>query len=175
MLCSNGMDIPVKQRARISTILKSIERLEAWSDSDSTTDNLRAACSEFKRLRKAVMAELLSQRLLGFYFLSQITFEGDDSGYVVCLRDVRHFPRAVALAVSLGLQEPHGQMPKEIDACLSFSCQDFAMPVGTLPSPLTEHIMQMFSLLFVRIGLQDLPESYLNGLWERQGIEEGAR
>ena len=45
------------------------------------------------------------------------------------------------------------------------------MPVGTLPSPLIEHLMQTFSLLFVRIGLDDIPPSYLHELWERQGIE----
>ena len=156
---------------RISTILQLMERIDNWRDSGATLDNIRAACTTFAGLRKALMSELVSQRLLGFYFLSQIEFDGGDSGYVVCLRDVRHLPRNVALQVGSGLPKPRGLTPKEIDACLSFAHEDFAMPVGTLPSPLIEHLMQAFSLLFGRIGLADLPNSYLSGLWDRQGLD----
>ena len=135
-----------------------------WDTSD-------AVCTTFAGLRKALMSELVSQRLLGFYFLSQIEFDGGDSGYVVCLRDVRHLPRKVALQVGSGLPKPRGPIPRKIDACLSFAHEDFAMPVGTLPSPLIEHLMQAFSLLFGRIGLADLPDSYISELWERQGLD----
>lgn len=159
-----------KHRQRIATISGLLERLDDWDDSGATTKNVRAACHAFSGLRTALMAELLSQRLLGFYFLSQIEFEGDDSGYVACLRDVRHLPRTVALLVRSGLPKPLGSASKELHACLSFNHRDFAMPVGTLPSPLTEHLMQTFSQLFIRIGLDDLPDSYLRGLWDRQGI-----
>ena len=163
-------DVSSRLRKRIATILELMERLDDWDQSGATTANVRAACQALSTLRTSLMAELVSQRLLGFYFLSQIEFEGDDSGYVVCLRDVRHLPRTVALLVRSGLPKHLDSASKEIDACLSFNHEDFAMPVGTLPSPLTEHLMQTFSQLFIRIGLDDLPDSYLSGLWERQGI-----
>ena len=167
---SNGVSSK-KGAGRISTIVKSIERIDNWRHSGGTLDSVRAACTTFAGLRRALMSELVSQRLLGFYFLSQIEFDGADAGYVVCLRDVRHISRDVAAQVGCGLPKPRGETPREIDTCLSFAHEDFAMPIGTLPSPLLEHLMQTFSLLFGRIGLADLPDSYVSGLWERQGLD----
>ena len=165
-----ALQLPQKSQRRIRDLAQSIRRLDDWDTSPTTTDAVQSACAEFAKLRKYLMTELLSQRLLGFYFLTQIECEGDDSGYVVCLRQVRHLPRALAALVSRGLPKPLGSAPNGPDPCLSFDREDFAMPVGTLPSPLIEHLMQTFSQLFTRIGLVNLPDSYVRELWERQSL-----
>ena len=168
---TNAAHSAPKHRRRVSKIVQSLQRLDDWDTSTTTTANLRTACQAFGGLRKSLMAELMSQRLLGFYFLPQIEHTGDDTGYVVCLREVAHLPRALAVLLSSGLPKPLDPRSNANATCLNFHHDDFAMPIGLLPSPLIEHLMQTFSLLFGRIGLHDLPDSYTDGLWNRQRID----
>jgi hypothetical protein len=158
-------------RTRALTAVESLERLDVLV-LPLSTDQLRQLCAEFKGLRRSILDELTSARLMGFLFLPQIEFDGADDGFVVSLREVRHLPRILARLVGAGLAKPLEEARlAELSPHLSFIANDFAMPLGLLPSPLIEHIMQTFSLLFSRIGLEDLPDDYLEALWERLGID----
>lgn len=161
-----------KLRQRALVVAESITRL-AGAKSSASSSEVGRFCAEFPKLRKATLDDLLAHQLLGYYFLPQVEADGADEGFVVLLREVHQFPRALAQLVASGIQRPADASTGSIDllAHLSFEHYDFAMPIGVLPSPLTEHIMQNFSLLFTRIGLDDLPQGYIDGLWDRLGLD----
>src|SRR5262249_11838328 len=165
----------LKTRNRALAIVTAIEEI-ASCKLPLATEQLSNVCNTFSKSRRALMDELLKGRLAGFYFVPVIEFDGPDDGFVVLLREVRHLPRAVAGAVGAGLIRPLDDsglatfMPH-----LSFVGDDFAMPIGQLPSPLTEHVMQSFTMLFSRIGLEDLPTTYVTGVWDRLDIDKKAK
>lgn len=164
-----------KNRARVMTLVDSLERLSTVDPAAGRSTDVQKLCLEFGGLRRAVMDELVTQRLTGHYFIPQLEPDGHDHGYVVLLREVRHLPRVVGESVASGLPRPDESvepvLQSQAPSHLCFDHQDFAMPIGILPSPLIEHIMQCFALLFTRIGLDDLPDDYLTGLWARQGLD----
>ncbi|QGZ66948.1 hypothetical protein [Paraburkholderia acidisoli] len=105
---------------------------------------------------EAVVKELVSHRLSGYYFLpslGSVTERASCRGYVVLLREVHHIPRRTVPHLTSGVTAD------DIDAVatrsLRFDCFDFAYPVAELQSPWTEHLMQMFCNLFGRIGVAD--------------------
>jgi len=164
-----------KVRTRALAIVDAIEEIGSCQ-LPATTDRLAKLCSTFSKLRRVLMDELLKGKLAGFYFLPMVEFDGPDDGFVVLLREVRHLPRSVARAVGAGLVKPLDESGlAALTPHLSFAGDDFAMPIGQLPSPLTEHVMQSFTILFSRIGLEDLPTVYLSEVWERLDIEKKAK
>ncbi len=168
---ANAAGPPAKARSRVVTAVKWIEELDERHLPVSTA-HLQRLCQEFKALRRTLMDELMDGRLAGFYFLPQVAFEGDDLGFVLSLREVRHLPRGIATRVGAGLQKPADEIGlAELSQHLSFVDEDFAMPVGIIPSPLIEQVMQAFSLLFSRIGVDDLPRDYVTSLWNRLSID----
>ena len=174
-LFPEGVDGPrAKCRVRVHELVASLERIEAVGEVAAQTEKVQALCSEFAGLRRSLMDELVAHRLTGYYFLPQIDPDGDDMGYVVLLREVRHLPREIARCVAAGFPRPEPRVDTDTGsqfvAHLCFDHYDFAMPIGLLPSPLIEHIMQSFALLFTRIGLEDLPSEYLTDLWDRQKL-----
>ncbi len=124
------------------------------------------------KLKDALVRELVHQKLGGYYFLNRIEPDGDDKGYVVLLREVQIIPRMVAHAVGKGVDfRQYAEMCNDepsLRGRLDIERDDLAMPVGMMRSPNLEHLMQSFSLLFGRIGLEDPDPSYVSGLWVRQ-------
>jgi hypothetical protein len=122
--------------------------------------------------RDAVIRELISHRLNGYYFLASISADQEPLGHVVLLREVRHMPRDLAGYVANGINAD-----EYISLCkgrsgfldrLSFETEDFAMPVSSLRSPHIEHLMQVFSILFSRIGLPDPDREFVETVWHKQ-------
>lgn len=161
-----------KLRTRAIDIVSAIEHAKGLT-LPATTEQLAALCGRFDKLRRGLFDDLLKGRLTGFYFLPAVEFNGPDDGFVVLLREVRHLPRMVARAVGAGAAIPLNEPDvAALSPHLSFSPVDFAMPIGQLPSPLIEHVMQSFTMLFSRIGLDDLPAPYLSGVWGRLAIDK---
>ncbi|WP_321791859.1 hypothetical protein [Caballeronia sp. J97] len=105
---------------------------------------------------EAVVKELVSHRLSGYYFLPSlgtITERASEKGYVVLLREVHHIPRRTVPHLTSGVAVDDASAAAT--QSLRFDCFDFAYPVAELQSPWTEHLMQMFCNLFGRIGVAD--------------------
>lgn len=115
----------------------------------------------------ALIRELVLQRATGYCFIPSIYESGDESGYVILLREVKHLSRSAAAAVANGLEINVGASLANTYG-LSFDHEAFAMPIGEISSPMVEHIMQMFSNLFGRIGVSDLPKTYVDEISKRR-------
>jgi hypothetical protein len=161
-----------KQRARFNDLCARHE-LAASGILSAPSD---AVCLQIAKvapkLKDGLLSELAHQRLAGYYFLNRVEPDGEDCGYVALLREIQAMPRLVARAVAEGLDNGRfGEMCKaepELRGRLCIAQDDPAMPVGLLRSPNLEHLMQSFSLLFSRIGIDDPDPSYVAGLWARQ-------
>jgi hypothetical protein len=153
------------------------ERLSIGLSSKLGKGQLRAIIDSYSGISRALIMELTSNALNGFYFLPRIAPDGDDLGYVVILREVRHLPRTLARLVAQGLSqagyEDLCKLKLDLSERLRFAATDFAMPIGLLASPAIEHLVQVFSLLFSRIGLEDMDGSYRESLLMRQPILKG--
>ena len=100
----------------------------------------------------------LHNSLNGYHFLSHIDFQGDQTGFVVLLRQIYHLPLPTALAVARGVELDDNTLAAL--PIVSLQPGAFAMPIGQLASPYLEHLMQNFSTLFSRIGVPDLPHDF---------------
>lgn len=114
-----------------------------------------------------LIKELVTQSLSGYYFLPSVASPGDDDGYVILLREVKHLGWDLSRLVAggLGPEEGDGHLGTSE---LSFRHTNFAEPVGELRSPHVEHVMQCFSSLFGRIGLPDTPKAYIERMCARR-------
>ncbi|MEW5838800.1 MAG: hypothetical protein AB1717_08210 [Pseudomonadota bacterium] len=85
-------------------------------------------------------------------------------GFVVILRDIRAISRELALQLPNGIDS---EMISEIQNTdptafqLSIGEDNFCIPTGELRSPFIEQLMQNFSLLFGRVGVSDVPKTYV--------------
>ena len=131
---------------------------------------MRDLGDQFPGLRRALLKELVTQKLTGYYFLRFISPDLRDSGYVIIMREIRHLPKAIADLVAAGAVieeiEAANIEPYEHQSCLDFGTEDFAYPIGQIDSPYVEHVMQNFSMLFARIGLPDFDAGLYEGLWQ---------
>lgn len=124
------------------------------------------------RLKDGLIKELVHQRLAGHYFLDRVEPGGDDSGYVVLLREIRLMPKQIARLIAEGIDAKQFDALCDVEhrcrTSLHVGPDNFSMPVGVMASPFLEHLMQAFGTLFGRIGLPDPDPIYLYGLWDRQ-------
>lgn len=127
---------------------------------------------DWKKPRDKLVDELVRQNLTGYYFLPAVEPRQPEKGFVVLLREVRYLPRRLARLIAEGLDESvHRSLAKETPELamhLGRFHDGFAMPVGGLNSPSLEHLMQTFSLLFGRIGLDDPDPRYIERVWDQQ-------
>jgi hypothetical protein len=121
-----------------------------------------------------LVKELAAQKLGGYYFLPQVDPNGVDTGFVVLFREVHLLPRSLCRAIADGIDDAFFaslcQSNPSLSGVLSIRKGDLALPIGQLRSPNIEHLMQAFSTLFARIGLEDLDASYVKALLGRQPI-----
>lgn len=129
------------------------------------------------RICDAVVREICSHKLAGYYFIPQISLEDDDDGYVILLREVHNIPKEVANVIVRGVNRDEANQalihhaPGQ-DKFFNWSCHDYVMPIGLLRSPYLEHLLQQFSLLFGRIGIPDVSSEYLSSLVSRHVLQE---
>ncbi len=127
---------------------------------------------EAPTFRDALLKEIFSFRLAGYYFLQQIEVNGDDKGYIVLLREIQLLPKLLAEEVAKGLSKSRFievcTSDKSFEGRLDLDSLQLALPIGELDSPNIEHLMQTFSMLFGRIGIRDLNPSYIKNFWPVQ-------
>lgn len=114
-----------------------------------------------KRLAK----ELCQNAVAEAYYLKAVRPGQDCLGYVVLLREIQHVPRALAMAILKGLDnegyEELGEEQPRVLGRLNIPKDDLALPVGMIPSPFIEHLLQRWALLFSRIGVEDISDAHI--------------
>jgi len=114
-----------------------------------------------------IVKRLSKHAVLGHYFLETLSFDGKGAdGFVCLLREVNTIPRLVAEKLGIGLDkasyEDLCRSSGLYTASLTISPHDLAMPISEIASPTMEHVLQVFSHLFGRIGVAD-PDEVLIG------------
>lgn len=107
--------------------------------------------ADITKVLKKVKADLLDYKLPGFYFLENIGFTSS-SGYVVLLDEIKFLPSKFLILIKKGFT------PDSNDAGINnvFREQTFTSMLGTITSPFIEHLMQQFSQMFIRIGIEEI-------------------
>lgn len=131
--------------------------------------------SAFDNLKSAVIEELVRHKLAGYYFLPCVYPNDQCHGYVALLREATFVPRNLASFIARGVDKHtiESDHLAGTSNCLNFTVDDFSMPISQIPSPEIEHILQSFSMMFGRIGLDDPDPGLINDL--RTRVPERAR
>lgn len=116
-------------------------------------NNLRAedikqiVCSSktLSSLSESIIGDLISQNLLGYYFIDDVTGDGP---HIVKMRDVYSLKSDYVENLRTGISLPSVKYPESDNEKISFT-------VGVIKSPYIEHILQKFSNVFARIGIDD--------------------
>lgn len=110
-----------------------------------------------KRTTEKLVKELWANQLTGYYFFDSIGSTEHESkcGYVVMLREIHHIPRNVATEIANGAMTDKSIMHGDGQIHLNAQVFDFAYTTGVIRSPWIEHLLQQFSIMFLRIGLPD--------------------
>ncbi len=106
-----------------------------------------------------LVKRLSRHQVLGYYLLEEIwPDEEENIGYVCLLREVTTLLRSVAKELGRGLSSTkYEELCSETknSTGLSIAQGELAMPVSLIGSPTIEHVLQLFSNLFGRIGVAD--------------------
>jgi len=106
-----------------------------------------------------VTRDLIKQNLSEFYFLNAVdVYDSSLEGYVVLMRRVQSMDPAFAQKITIGIEKGSILATEGVGHNLTFEHEPLCMITGVLRSPDIEHIMQQFSNLFTRIGLDDQTE-----------------
>lgn len=97
-----------------------------------------------------ILSELVAQNISGYYFFDDVCGDGP---HVVLLREIHHLESEFANRLKVGYKiKSEGVKYSDGD--------DFSYTIGTVRSPYIEHVMQKFSELFTRIGIDDPRHDY---------------
>lgn len=120
--------------------------------------------SEYPKIYGAVVRELMTHRLSGFYFLPRLEPQESLGCYVVLLRQIGAMPASIASKIPAGITaaEARENLPGAAQFLNLASRDDVVMPLGVLASPFIEHLMQTFSYLLARIGLPNTDPGHIN-------------
>lgn len=136
-----------KQRTTFNEKIEDVNKLNYLLSSNVEVNKMRALMKSSKVFNSAsegILNELISQNLLGYYFVDDITSDGP---HVIKLRDVYHLKSDYATNLRKGVHLTNVNYLKDNDK-KSFT-------VGEIKSPYIEHILQKFSNIFTRIGIDD--------------------
>lgn len=97
--------------------------------------------------------------VLGYYLLEALSLDHEfRDGYVCLLREVQTLPRSISERIGRGIDsETYNRLSGEelYHLGLKIPLGSLAMPITEIASPTIEHILQIFSQLFGRIGVAD--------------------
>lgn len=167
----------VKSREKLMSISEDLDFIYK-TDKERDHSLVRELGNKYQKLRRKIIDELVKHSLAGYYFLPGISPDEESYlGYVVLLREIQHMPRDLAFRIKSGLSKDEYKSICTINSNLSgylmIDDDNKSMPIGVLPSPSLEHLMQCFSNLFCRIGLPDPDPTYIESLWDNQPIFKG--
>lgn len=152
-------------------------KIEKFSEADELSKEIRKALAgvdvELRRtlLRRAgkaldsIVKELAGNKLTGYYLLREMPTLNARKlpDFVALLREVHHVPSVLAMRILRGIAKEEWKTPPSgasRSPCFSDS-DDYCAPVARLRSPWMEHLMQTWSLLFARIGVDDIDAAAL--------------
>lgn len=158
----------IKAKEKLLDLAERIARVDKVEQEKSATGSWHLQDKTLAQAGKSLLQECIHQKLSGYYFLNSIEKDGEDSGYVVLLREVRHIPRELASRVVSGIDHAEyieycKSKPEAINK-LNIGTAEFALPLGVVKSPEIEHLLQAFALLFSRIGISDPDPQYIERL-----------
>ncbi|HET6431248.1 hypothetical protein [Dyella sp.] len=133
-----------------------------WREAHSgTAESLRTT---FPKTYSGAVRELMTHRLSGYYYLCRMEPDESDSCYVVLLRQIGAMPHDLAGALPEGMRkvDAEARSPRYESFFRYSSSDDVAIPLGVIPSPHVEHLLQAFSLLFGRIGLPNTDPAHID-------------
>jgi hypothetical protein len=119
-----------------------------------TPDQLKALVKISPKEAEKIVEELIGQRLPEYYFLDSIDVsQSSKTSHVALLRNMTTIDRSIMNSIVAGID------PKDVEPdtakILDLTQDTICTVVGVLRSPDVEHLAQVFSQLFVRIGLED--------------------
>lgn len=135
-----------------------IERVEA-ALADGRREILCEALKLAPKFLDNVIKEISGNKIMGHHLLRGMkTLVGKDGDHVALLREVHHIPNSVAQRIVSGVStiEWSDDLAKLARCPVFLDNEDYCMPVAKLRSPWVEHLMQSWSLLFTRIGVEDI-------------------
>jgi hypothetical protein len=122
----------------------------------------------FMKKKKNKVNQLIKNQLTGYYYIPGTEINIEENGIVVNLRDINQLHYSVFLKMLNGkidCLEMDEQEKRQLSSHLFLErIDDFAYIECTISSPRIEHLLQNFSQLFCRIGLEDLSEDYIEKL-----------
>lgn len=146
-----------------------LDRLDALNT--EATEDRNQFLYTYQKEASVLVKDLMENKVPSFYFLPSVTDANENEGYVVLLRESAFLPRRIAKEVANGVDRPSSS-GSELEVHLSFAQDDFAMPVGQVPSPNIEHILQTFSYMFGRIGLENYPADFISSVCTQKFVKE---
>ncbi len=136
-----------KQRTSFHNKIEDFYKLNNLLSGDIGVNEIKSLITSSKIFSSAcesILDDLISQNLLGYYFVDDIT---NDGPHVIKLRDVYHLKSDYAVNLRNGINLKNVNYLNDNEK-LSFT-------VGKIKSPYIEHILQKFSNVFTRIGIDD--------------------
>jgi hypothetical protein len=118
--------------------------------------------SEYAKTYAAVIKELMTHRLSGFYFLPRLEPQEEMGCYVALLRQIGAMPSRIASEIPVGIDAAKARQMNCSPYLKCNSRDDYVMPIGVLASPYVEHLMQTFSFLLARIGLPNTDQAHID-------------
>lgn len=173
--------LPMLNNRRIST--EKLEKIDRYfsiisackSAISSKTDALvKQALPHAKKQVESILKELASNKLVGHYLLKDMPTERESArDSVALLREIHHMPSLLSERILEGIDHRSW-----VDSPLNSACcpvfvseDDYCVAVTRLRSPRIEHLMQSWSLLFTRIGVDDIDASKLKNSLIEIGLE----
>lgn len=143
--------------------------------SDGKASKLQPQLTKASKQLDQVIKELSGNRLIGHYFLRSMPslYDTAPQDYVALLREIHHIPNTLAMKITEGItKEEWSHGPTDEACCPVFTnSDDFCVPIAKLRSPWMEHLMQNWTLLFARIGVEDIDFATVKKSLNELGLE----
>lgn len=132
------------------------------------------ALKKAPKLLDKVIKELSGNKIMGHYLLrGMMTLMDEEGDHVALLREVHHIPNSVAQRILNGISaiEWSSDLANLARCPVFLNDESYSMPVAKLRSPWIEHLMQIWSLLFTRIGVEDIDAASVRRALDGIGLE----
>lgn len=145
-----------KKKKQQESIVESIDNYVKVVESKSLSDIVSILSKQIK----VELKDIIKNENMNYFFIDDI------QGYGACialLREVGYIDKAVCDAIKGGIDISENSPNKDIYRSLDFSNKDaIASLIGSMSSPYIELVMQRFAHNFVRVGVDDHDENYLD-------------
>ncbi|RRH68868.1 hypothetical protein [Falsigemmobacter faecalis] len=158
----NALGSARKSAERVRGIVEEIEILANLQITSLEQRNY--LLDKYQKYSRQIIQDLIEHKLSGHYYLPAIPGE-DNVPLVALMRESSFIPRDIAEAIARGTDQARAPQVSRGGAGLDFSIDEFAMPLGQLMSPNIEHLMQTYSQMFGRIGIEDTPAEALKAIF----------